>query len=413
VFIRKFIKNRLPAIIAVAVVAVVLVGMTRFFQWNEYYSSGGRIVGHRYYDIAIDFDYGGHVYHKMWVYQCDLHEFRSLQGGGGFNSVSRRNGIATKLPDGSAVLFRFRDEVCGPNLIGWLLFGPAQTSDKWRNAFNTTVPKIYWAERTANPDHEFPDAEELVSPVTYWFDRAENPTRVEACIFPECSRDPRARIRLLKVTGGPSSARTASPIDKDLPLFADLKADQEASLAFVGYGCWMIPVHSLQPYGIHTSERLVDMASFASGEGRASGIFYEMPFHSVTLLNARAWPRRSQTMPMPLYIPEDQPGVLSLKAPEADWYRSCRRFGSTVGVDRGPGDPAMPVVLMPTREPLGSPTWISADPNVKLYGGAQGGTTPRETGPWDPVGMSTGVADGPDKLWIAEALVLTTNLSPN
>jgi len=402
-----------PKVFSAIVLLIVALAGIRFFQWNEYYGPGGRLVGHRYYDIAIDFDYGGHPYHRTWVYECDLHEFRSFMGDGGFNSISSRNGVATKLPDGSAVLFRFRDEVCGPNLIGWLLFGLPQSSERGRGSIASSLSQKYWAGRMDDPDHEFPHAAELVSPVTYWFDRAENPTRVEACIFPECSRDPRARIRLLKVTGGPSSAGTASPIDKDLPLFADIRADQEAGLAFVGYGCWVIPAHSLQPYGIHTPERLVDMASFASGEGRGDGIFYEMSFHGVTLLNARAWRRRSQMMPMPLYIPEDQPGVLSLKTPEADWYRSCRRFGSTVGVDRGPGDPAMPLVLTQTRKPLGSPTWISADPNLKLYGGAQGGTTLRETGRWDPVGMSTVAADGSDNLWIAEAHVLTTNLSPD
>jgi len=263
-----------------------------------------------------------------------------------------------------------------------------------------------------DPDHEFPHTAELVSPVTYWFDQAKNPTRVEACIFPECSRDPGARIRLLKVTGGPSSARTVSSIDNDLPLFADIKADQEAGLAFVGYGCWVIPAHSLPPHGVETPERLVEWASFAYGGGRTSGMLREMPDHGVTLMDARALPYFSQSR-MPLYRSEDQPGVLSLKAPEADWYRSCRRFGSTVGVDRSPGDPAMPLVLTPTREPLGSPTWISADPTLKLYGGAQGGTPRSVAGSWDPVAMSTVAADVSDNLWIAEAHVLTTNLSPN
>ena len=72
----------------------------------------------RFYNVSINFTYAGHTYHETWVHECiayhgDEKMVQWTQAPAELSINSRWLGFAKRLPDGSAVLFKFRQDICG------------------------------------------------------------------------------------------------------------------------------------------------------------------------------------------------------------------------------------------------------------------------------------------------------------
>jgi hypothetical protein len=366
---------------------------------------------HRMYDVRIDFEYAGRIYHQTWTHECIAYKSDSDWDGLTRSHqvrwiVSRWPGFARRLPDGSGVLFKFRLDPCGGSEAGQILFGRPAPGDVWRMPYNNATQPIIDAAEAKHP-------EQFLFPNVYWLDNAASPTRVEACVYAECSQNPKARVRVLGISGGPSDALKASNPMSDMP---GLKAVMAKGARFVGYACWAIPVDDLPSDGDFTPDHMLKKLEKRpdpptdAGSSRSERTIMELRIQHFPLLNA--W-----TLQRPYHPAVDAVNDLELSDPEmADrvyrprtfWSRDCARSGDTVTFQGARHDPGAPFIMTRWSQRDQSPTAFVLPDGERLDSGPKfKDIVPAYSRPNDPMEFSAAAAGQNRTIYISEAHLLT------
>jgi len=361
------------------------------------------VIDDAHYDVTIDYEYQGQVYHTAWNEHCFL--YKDSFGRPAYMARARWRGEAAMLPDHSAVYFQMRSDICDNGQLNRLLFGPEGKNALWHGRHNDfeydpTEYVINAADRDPAP---------FITPVVYWLNDAVHPKTVELCAVPACSTQQNSRVRFLGIHGAPSTSTTTSDPLETVPALATLT---EGDQRFVGYTCWEIPFDEARqqmPNDL-VGATLEDWATSPAGPNIAYQNMNILRHAGLPLMNAWASSGDlSATIGYSAYFPigdweRAAPNLLKKAyVPITSWRKDCDRSSDIVQLGIRQALPTEPVVLKPASLRALSPTTFKL-PNGKSLNAGQKYTDPDQAPPWT---LSTEAVGDNRTLYIAEAIVFT------
>jgi hypothetical protein len=93
-----------------------------------------------------------------------------------------------------------RKDLCQHNEMNRILFGPPTNDYNLRPAEDLKDTAELETASLRRPS-------DFILPTVYWLDNAVSPSRVEVCVYSECAQGSKTRVRVLAVTGSPSSSQ--------------------------------------------------------------------------------------------------------------------------------------------------------------------------------------------------------------
>jgi hypothetical protein len=192
-------------------------------------------VADSYFQLTIDYEYKKVTYHEGWIGHCFLYPDSQA----GFKAKARWRGYAARLPDGSAVFFQPRTEICAKDQLRRLVFGPDATDTLWEGRMLYPI-----GPSETKIENDFGDAEPttFTTPAVYWLDSPTQPVHVELCGVPACALAATARVRILGVHASPTQNTVVSNPLQAIPALAQLRSGDSRH---IGYACWKIPLTEL------------------------------------------------------------------------------------------------------------------------------------------------------------------------
>ena len=356
--------------------------------------SGCSRVTHHFNTLSIDFEYQGRAYHETWVNECTTEDpspflaslFKKPQSSS--SETPRWREVAKRLPDGSGVVFKMKRRICDHDGAEMISFGAGAVND--------------------HPD-------DLVLPSVYWFDSAEKPTRVEACIYKECSLSPTARIRIISIRSGPSNAWLASNPFSEVAALATAKPQVNAlgykppsdRAYFVGYACWAIPLDGLAESGDEGGDSEFESAG-ALSHYRGGSFEFGLSERHLFLLNRWAGEIFGGGGGLTDMETGDHAVIDQINRPRIEWSQECQRSGDVVQFSDNPHESNVPIVMFPITLRTGAPTqfYISGEGDIDV-----GGKDPPDLFSFnelnDGLFFSAATVVNKHTFYIAEAHVLT------
>ncbi len=364
-----------------------------------------KVINTQHYLLTIDYEYKGQVLHTTWNELCFLYKAPAHFNSFIYQTRARWRGVATTLPDGSAVYFQMRTDICADGQLSRLVFGPKGHLALWRGFTNAPGPPRP-SDAAADSD---PTA--YTTPVVYWLDDARRPNRVELCIMPVCGTKAEARVRVLGLHGAATDSDDTSNPLLAVPALASLTTGENR---FVGYACWRIPFDEARTL-MNLKGQTLDI--WGTGEGNAYGAADDITFlvqEQLPLANAWAATGEGFNHVHPGYDPVEEwqlePAVARarLSIPFNSWRMNCRRDGDTMKFGSALAAPDMPIIM--TRLPVSalSPT------HIQLEGGQTFSSGPKSmNGDGEEPTWFTSEAFGEDRTtYIAEAIVFSAEYAP-
>ena len=362
-----------------------------------------KVINTQHYTLTIDYEYNGMLLHTTWNELCFLYKDHDYFNPAIYETRALWRGVATTLPDGSAVYFQMRSDVCADSQLSRLVFGPDGHLALWRSFANAPSPLRASAEAADR------DPSAYIMPVVYWLNNAKRPSRVELCVMPICSTKPGARVRVLGLHGATTESADTSNPSEAVPALASLTNGESR---FVGYACWQIPFDEARRL-MRLEGRALDTWGAGGGPGDAVADITFLVHEHLPLANAWAAVGDGFNYDQPAYNPvrewELEPAAdrARLNTPMNSWRMNCRRDGDIIKfVSAAPPD--MPIIMTHLSVGALSPT------QIQLQSGQVLGAGPKSTksGSEEPSWFTSEAVDKDRTTYIAEAIVFSANYAP-